>query len=483
MFLVLLCVGITLWYVAFRYKRRRLYELADLVPGPETKIPLIGIIEESLKPVVLSMDFASSITNPIDVEFVTKKCLQKYDMLLKIFRSFNGDSGIFAPVHIWTRRRKLTVAAYSPKVVNSYVDVIVQKTEELTERLRDNNCVGTGPFKIGSYIGEYSLEAIFEAALGVNNTRLSDSKRSAFIKATTHIFASVATRLFSVWLWPDFIYYLTPSGREFKRCMDLTTTFADEIIQNKRKELKISQEQIAEMYNDDGPKKVSCFLEHLLLLSSKDNITDLELKEEVLTFLFAGTDTSSVGICNTLKLLAKYPKVQEKLYQEIMEVLGDPSRTLVKEDLQNLKYLERVIKESLRLFPPVPIISREAEEEIQLHRFLASGTRVPAHAGIIILVWGIGRDPEQWGPDADCFDPDRFLPGRKTGLFVPFSTGPRNCLGYQFAFISMKLALTAILRRYKVTGEEESGPVPVIDCSFNVMMKAKDGYEICLEER
>ncbi|CAK1550979.1 unnamed protein product [Leptosia nina] len=116
------------------------------------------------------------------------------------------------------------------------------------------------------------------------------------------------------------------------------------------------------------------------------------------------------------------------------------TRIVTKEDLQQLKLLERVLKESL-----------------------PSGTILHPDSDIVISIYGIGRDPKEWGPDADCFEPDRFLPGRKTGLFIPFSCGPRNCLGYQLAFMSAKMALISILRRYKITGKIETSPAPQME--------------------
>ncbi|GBP32899.1 Probable cytochrome P450 313a1 [Eumeta japonica] len=211
--------------------------------------------------------------------------------------------------------------------------------------------------------------------------------------------------------------------------------------------------------------------------------SNIELREESFILIAAGTDTSAVALGFTLTLLAKYPDVQERVYRELHEVFGKSDRQLEKEDLLKLTYTERVIKESLRLFPPVPIIVRKIEEEITL----PSGQILPAGAGAVVSLWGAHRDPAHWGPDADHFDPDRFLPEwfrpQHTCSYIPFSNGPRNCLGFQYAIMSLKTGLATVLRRCRVVSEPERGPVPHIDVKFEVMMKSVNDFQLRFVKR
>ncbi|XP_052738532.1 cytochrome P450 4C1-like [Bicyclus anynana] len=247
---------------------------------------------------------------------------------------------------------------------------------------------------------------------------------------------------------------------------------------------KIKNETQSKKHLHDFCDKRKSIVELMINISSgKKQFTDLELREEFLVIAAAGSDTTAGTIGFTLMLLGKYPDVQQKVHEEMEEVFGDSKRPLEKEDLPNLKYLERVVKESLRLFPPAPFILRKVETDFTC----PSGLIIPSGSGIMVSIFGVHRDPKYWGPDVEHFDPDRFLPERfnlqHACSYMPFSNGPRNCIGYRYGFVSVMTALTFILRDFKVVGEPEKRPVPNIRLKLEVTMKAVEGYNVQLEKR
>ncbi|KOB57388.1 Uncharacterized protein OBRU01_24696, partial [Operophtera brumata] len=238
---------------------------------------------------------------------------------------------------------------------------------------------------------------------------------SVFLKSMNRMLNLVCERIFHLWLQPEWLFKLFPQSREHDHCIKQMHDFTDDVIRKKREEIKSRKFSKSEVNNDYGldSYKRQTFLDLLISLSGGEKgYNNEELREEVLTLAVAGTDTLAVAVGYTLKLLGKYPEIQEKVYQELREVFGDTDRPLEKEDLMKLRYLDRVVKESLRLFPPVPFIIRKVLEDTKL----PSGRTMPAGSGIAVSIWGLHRDPKYWGPDAEHFDPDRFLPERFNGI-------------------------------------------------------------------
>ncbi|XP_038223212.1 cytochrome P450 4C1-like [Zerene cesonia] len=460
-----LSVLVILWYFWFRYKRRKLNELAARIPAFPGLFLFMGAFQ-------FAHNTSDWLTNPEDTEFVLKNCLEKED-LVTFLKSIVGNASAFAPVSQWIYRRKILAPTFSPKTIFSYMDMVSDESLELVKKLSLDNRIGNGPFSIWKYVSTYTLSSLCATALGLKLS-LQDSDVPV-IKAVLDIFKLLTNRMVHLWLWPDWLYRRTSQYAEYKKSIGILYGLTDEILKNKRDEICQSDDIC-----NPGANKTQCFLDHLLEGKSNDGsgLTDVEIRDEISLFLLAGTDTSAIAICNTLKLFGKYPEVQEKIYAELISVLGDSDRPLHKNDLKELKYMNRVVKESLRLYPPVPIIVRKTKKEITL----PSGTTLPNKTGIIIFIWGVNRDPNYWGPNANCFDPDRFL-SPNTNLLTTFSLGPRNCVGYQFAFIVIKVALVEIVRRYKVVGEREDSNIPKINSTFSIMLRDRDGYEISLEER
>ncbi|XP_045493107.1 cytochrome P450 4c3-like [Colias croceus] len=504
MILYLLVIVAVLWTVLFKLRRRRMYKLAALIPGPEEELPVIGVAHSFLgdaEGIMSALQYYSYgsmqhgifrgwlghilyflVVDPVDLEMVLKTCLEKDD-LHRFIRKVIGFGGIFAPVSIWRRRRKILMPAFSPKIVEKFVEVFSEQSEKLSKRLADS--ASGEDFSIWPFLSSYTLDSVCETAMGVK-MGAQENPNSPFLASMNALLNVVCERIFHLWLQPDWIFKLFPQYNIHQDCIGVLHGFTDEVIQKKREELKNEQRSQPEVDKqfDLQDYRTKSFLDMLISLSGGERgYNNEELREEVLTLTIAGTDTSAVAIGNTLKILGKYPKIQEKLYAELMEVFGETKRPLVKEDYTKLKYLDRVVKETLRLFPPVPFIIRKVLTDTKL----PSGHVLPAGSGVVVSIWGAHRDPKYWGPDAENFDPDRFLPERfnlvNSCSFMPFSNGPRNCLGYQYALMSVKAAVSAIVKNYKVVGLEETSPAPKMRVKLEIMMKAVDGYQISLEKR
>ncbi|KAH7299846.1 hypothetical protein KP509_24G032600 [Ceratopteris richardii] len=188
-----------------------------------------------------------------------------------------------------------------------------------------------------------------------------------------------------------------------------------------------------------------------------------ELIEECKTFFFAGHETTATLLTFMFLLLGTHLEWQERLRDEVYEACGKAQLPTV-DSLNYLKLVGMVMNETLRLYPPAVMLRREATTDIKLgDTLIPAGTVV----GLPILAWH--QDEQYWGVDAKDFHPERFEEGiakacKVPGAYLPFSLGPRNCIGQQFAYIEAKMVVATILQRYRfrLSPEYVHSPITVL---------------------
>lgn len=193
------------------------------------------------------------------------------------------------------------------------------------------------------------------------------------------------------------------------------------------------------------------FIEKLANVSLENpQFTFEDVFAETVSILAGATDTSSVNSSFVAIMLALYPEHQEKVYEEILAVMPDRNNDLTQADLEKLKFTDLCIRETLRFFPSVPLISRYSTVPFRL----ANNVIVPENVPIIIGLRQIHLQKKYYGPTASIFDPYRFLDDRMKNLpaaaYIPFSYGPRNCIGFYYAQVSVKLYIAHLVRNYRL---------------------------------
>ena len=187
------------------------------------------------------------------------------------------------------------------------------------------------------------------------------------------------------------------------------------------------------------------------------SMSDEQLVDNLLTFLLAGHDTTAKALTWALYLLARAPDWQERLAAEIREVAGDGP--IEGRHVAELTTVLRLVKEAMRLFPPVPTLTRIAAVDVEL-----GGLALSAGTLIVIPTYVIHRHTALWD-DPDRFDPDRFLPEKERAFprnkFMPFGAGPRICIGAAFAQVEATVVLATLIRAVRFSGLDEADPIPV----------------------
>jgi cytochrome P450 len=202
-----------------------------------------------------------------------------------------------------------------------------------------------------------------------------------------------------------------------------------------------------------------------MLMLSRDEETgeqmsDLQLRDEVLTMLVAGHETTATTLTWAWAMLDRHPTALANLHAELDSVLGGRAPTVA--DLPQLSYTRMVIDETMRLYPPVYIISRKVVADDTV-----GGYRIPAGSAVDISAYVTHRHPDFW-ERPESFEPERFTPeavaARHKYAYIPFSTGPRMCIGNSFALMEATLALATLARRYRLRlpADHVLAPAPLV---------------------
>lgn len=176
-----------------------------------------------------------------------------------------------------------------------------------------------------------------------------------------------------------------------------------------------------------------------------------------------------------------HPRIQERAFEEVDRVLRDlsPDDQLTLEHINELKFIEQIIRESLRLGPPAPNIGRECWEDTKIRDCV-----LPRGTTVIFNLFSMHRREDMYGPTANVFDPDRFHPDemqkRNPYAFAPFSLGPRNCIGYRYANMAMKIILANLLRNFRFTTNLKMSDIRF---RYGITMKNASGNMVRVQRR
>ncbi|KAG6452051.1 cytochrome P450 4C1 [Manduca sexta] len=345
----------------------------------------------------------------------------------------------------WHRRRKILTPAFHFNILKYFCEVIKEKSRDLVERLKKM----TGEdVELMPVVSDFTLYTICETAMG---TQLDSDKSAAVVKyknAILQIGDLLLSRLTKVYLHKEFIFRNLPIGRQFEKCLDVVHSFANGVIMDRKKNRVIKNTEDEDAL---GRKKRLAMLD-LLLEAEAGGEIDLEgIQEEVNTFMFEGHDTTAMALTFGLMLLADDERVQKCIYEELQGIFGDSDRQPTMAELAEMKYLEAVIKETLRLYPSVPFIAREITETFKL-----DDLEVPKGSEVAVHIYDLHRREDLYSEPL-VFRPERFLDGelKHPYGFVPFSAGPRNCIGQRFAMIEMKCVLSEICRSFTLQAREK----------------------------
>lgn len=270
-------------------------------------------------------------------------------------------------------------------------------------------------------------------------------------------------------------YLPAKMNRDMQTARNIIVAKATEIVKTKQVEANenVASKDIMALIAKDNKK---------IQASGGDGLSFNTMRDQIMTFLGAGHDTTATGLAWTLHLLAKHPNVQARLREEIKShmpfLFEDETRhtnDAASADPDKLPYLDNVCRESLRFIPPIPMTVRQSIDDDTL-----GGYFVPQGTVIYILANTINRLPQYWGEDANEFKPDRWdnlTKNYTTNAFMTFLQGPRGCIGRKFAETEMKVLLCSLLSKFEF-GSDGSEDDPELWKMWRLVLRPKNGVKL-----
>lgn len=391
--------------------------------------------------------------------FMVTKNLPKSKMYADLAPCFGTRSILSVNGKEWADMRKAFNAGFTPTFLKSVVETMAELVKPLIERFEEDAREGNISNML-ECAKMYSSAVILAVAFGEEWSPTKPHPARVYEDQVVRLYAKLMNK-------PLGRFYDWRTWREMCRYGKLVDQEMRAILERRL------------LAGATGKSKDICSLAIAHFMKDDGTLTEdhkLSIIDQLKTFYFAGHDTTSINLSWSVWLLSQHPSVRSKVRDELEKVgiWNNPDVAPTFEELQECAYLEAVIKETLRLYPPASGLSRNGLENGSY-----KGYNMKSQL-IVVSTYAMHRHPALW-KEPDLFRPERFLDGSEADLnskFVPFSRGPRDCIGRYFAMLEIKLALSAIVSRFDF---ECIDPDERIEQKLT--MVPKNGCDVCMKLR
>lgn len=355
----------------------------------------------------------------------------KENRVYKQIRLIMGDGLLTSWGDDWRRQKALIQPIFTRARVDGYVDPILAELDDFKSFLRSEGA----EVELSETMMRFTLKVVCRVLFGADLTEAQENRvMERFSALNGAVIKRANTPLpFGIPL---------PIGGRLRTNQAELFALCDDVIAQRRATAS------------DGDDLAS------LLVAARDgddHLSDDEVREQILIFLLAGHETTSMSLTFAFHLLGRHPDIQQKVRDEVREVLGD-DRPTAAQLINELPYTTAVLKEAMRLYPAAPITGRRSVEDTTI-----GGYDIPAGSDVVLSVWSIHHRADIW-PDPERFDPERFLGNPDIGRYdwMPFGAGPRACIGQHFSMLESIATLAELVRDFDfVAPADSSDQVPV----------------------
>jgi enediyne biosynthesis protein E7 len=351
---------------------------------------------------------------------------------------------------LWKRQRRFMQPAFHELSMEAYQGAMLKAAMGVAERWRDYARTGQ-PLDVAQDMARLTLTVLGETILQAERGEVARE-----ISEDLSLLADWAMRRMAAFSKLP-IWFPSPNNLRARRALRRLEGVTDSLIRQ---------------HNQSASGESEPLLARLLSYSEAEKHL---VRDEVMTLLLAGHETTAATLTWVWHLLSQHPEIANRLYQELEEVLGGRCPTLA--DLPQLNYTRMVLDETLRLYPPVWMLPRRAIADDQIN-----GHAIPSGADVLLCLFTLHRHPDFWD-NPEQFDPERFSAGQAAGrapfAYLPFGTGPRTCLGKRFGLTEIMLVLAVLASRFRM----EAIPNHRVEIKASLSLYPRNGLAMRLFER
>nr|QST15021.1 CYP4AP8 protein [Diaphanosoma celebensis] len=401
----------------------------------------------------------------------SSKLIEK-GLFYDFMRPWLGDSLLTSAGPKWKERRQLLHRHSTFKVLDDFVETFNEQSWALCRKFQNLCLAQSCEIDIFPLMSGEAIE-LWQFVYQMNFNRIKKfHQKPEYMRAVLRVSQIILERFSRPWLRLPFLFALTPVGREHRRCLATLHGFTDKAIRHRQLMFQEKIRNRALAHLDVKPRRT--FLDFVLeAVAAGAPLTDRDIRDEVEIFMFGGHVTTAAAASWFLYCMSCYPHHQDRVREELDEIFQNSDRHCTRDDAAKMRYLDHCIKESMRIYPPHPFIVRENREPI-----IIEGYEIPAGCDLLLLIYALHRNPEIF-PDPEVFKPERFSPeqssGRQPFAYIPFSAGPRDCIGKKFAILELKVVLSTLLRKFEFKLSPK-GPTPMP--TDQIVLKPVDGIRL-----
>jgi enediyne biosynthesis protein E7 len=368
------------------------------------------------------------INHPEHIEQILQKRAANYNKDTRssgYIKSITGDSLLTCNGDFWKRQRRMDQPAFHHRQIAGFAEKMTAITAEALDAWPCNSA-DEKVLNIASEMAHITYSIVGQTLFSFHTGKDAETVEKAMRVMLPHVFS----RLGQLINWP--IWLPTPSNQKFHRSLAEVDQVVYRIIDQHRK----AQE------NGEPDTDLLAMLLRVRDGDTGAGLSDSQLRNETITFLLAGHETTANALTWTFYLLSQHPEVERELFAEITRVLDGKAPTLA--DIPKLSYTKMVFLESMRLYPPIWIIERRVIQDDVI-----GGYTLPAGSSVVISPYALHRHPAFWDRP-EVFDPSRFQ-NPPPAAYIPFGAGPRFCIGNEFAMLEAHIIIAMVIQRFQLS--------------------------------